>query len=339
MNVLSRYILKKFILYFFSIFLVFLVFVSVINILETTNILIKKSQEFSIESLLQIPYYLYLITPMITILAAFVTLNYFISTNEYKAVYAGGYSRRIFLYPLIFFSFVIIFISIFVVDELSTFLYRKSENLDSYKFSDLFIKRGDVVFGVKEIISPTRFRDIYLEKISKKKMIKAEELIWDGNIKKWIVKTGIIRDDNIKISSFSSITIDFLSPPEDIIIEKISDGNIYSIYELIKRIKKLSLLSIKYDCELVFIFFKLSLIFTNLSGVIIAFIFFQTDIIKNKAVSISFAIISSFFMWFILVSIKRIADLGIIKPYFVLILPHLLFITTGWYLGFRKRSI
>jgi len=328
MKKLHKYIFKKFIAYFVSIFLIIFIFIAVINLFETANMAVRKSQEISLTNvLMQSPYYLYLITPVITMLSAFMILNYFTSTNEYKAIYSSGYSKSIFLYPLVILSFLVIIFSIITGDYFSTSLYRKTrKELNDFNYSDIYIKKNDLIIGAKQIKEKWILEDVYIEK-TPDIMIKADKMIWNDAEKKWFIKNAVIKN-NKQITNISFLKpLKFLTDkPQNLIIEKISDPNIYSIFELLNRIKKIESLSLNSDNEKNSVFFKISVLLVNFISVIIAFMFLDSPIIKNRGLCASVSIIISLVIWFIIIITKRAADLDLIKPYMIVLIPHLLFL-------------
>jgi lipopolysaccharide export LptBFGC system permease protein LptF len=168
---------------------------------------------------------------------------------------------------------------------------------------------------------------------------------YKGN-KNWAVRNGLMiinpiysMDKNIKISTFDSINTSLLPGPDEIFIEKLKDANSYSIYDLIIRTSKLKKLSLNPVYELVYIYFKLSMIFLNFTVVLVAFIIAQTSLIKNKSLSISIALLVSLLMWALLIVSKRLGDLELVSPSMVLIIPHMIFMIISAAVMYRKKMI
>ncbi len=343
MKKISLYITKKFVFYFIAITLIISLFVAVVNLFETANMMTRKGEDISLKSVLfQIPYYLHLITPLTTMLSAFMTFNYFVSTNEYKAIYASGYSKTVFLYPLIALSFAIMLFSLLFADRFSTQLYRKAKNRnENSELTNLYIKKDNLLIGAQKADTSGILKDVYIEDVSTKRKIKTNTLIWDKKQKDWKAINGILIKETsvVKTSSFTSINIDFIPEPNIIIVSDLTDGNSYGILELVSRIKKLKNLSIKTTEEKVFVFFKISLILINFIAVIIAFIFAQTEIIRNKSLSASVAMLISFIIWFGVIAAKRLADIEVMEPYMVALLPHSIFIIGSLYTIYRRKLI
>lgn len=343
MKKISSYITKKFIFYFIAITLIISLFVAVVNLFETANMMTRKGEDISLKNVLfQIPYYLHLITPLITMLSAFMTFNYFVSTNEYKAIYASGYSKTVFLYPLITLSLAIMLFSLLFADKFSAQLYRKTKNkTEKPELTNLYIKKDNIFLGAQKADTSGILKDVYIEDVSTKRKIKTDTLRWDKKQNLWKAENGISIQEYsfVKTSSFTSMNIDFIPEPNIIIVNKLTDGNSYGIFELISRIQKLKKLSMKTTEETVFVYFKISLILINFIAVIVAFIFAQTEIIKNKSLSASVAMIISFIIWFGVIAAKRVADIEVIEPYMVALIPHSIFIIGSLYIIYRKKLI
>ncbi|MEF3279382.1 MAG: LptF/LptG family permease [Elusimicrobiota bacterium] len=345
MKILAKYIIKKFWIYFISTTIVIAIFVFVINLFETANIFSKRGMEFSLTlktSFLQTPYYLYLVIPLITLISSIIVFNEITVHNEYKAIYASGYRKTIILIPLIISSFIIITLSFFYGDFLATPLYKNSrKNTKKMEFANSFAKINDIYFVTNKIINKNILKDIYIEDIKNKIIMKSASLKWDKESGLWIAENGMLINysNTITISSFSKTHINFLPEPDNILIEKISDENSYGITDIIKRINKLKMLSLNYTGELVSIHFKISVILLNFLSVIIAFLIAQTKIIKNKSISISFAVIISLFLWFSLIISKRIGEIEIISPFMVVLIPYTIFLSISCYIIWRKKLL
>ncbi len=339
MKILTKYITKKLFIYFFSLLFVFSIFIFVIDFFETANIMTKKNQEIPISHIIYHTfYYLHLITPLITMLSGVMLFNYFIITNEYKAIYAAGFSQKIFLYPLIIFSFLITLISLTFTDHFTTSLYRKTKSSKETLSSNIYIKKGNIIFGFSKLKNKNHFENVYIEKEDENIMIKAKEILWRNDKKIWEAKNINLIDINKTQASFlKTYEINFLPYPEDIIIDKITDANIYSIKNILQRIKKKKNLSMDITQEKNILFFKLSLIFINFPLTLISFMLSRTSLIKSKPFSFAAGIIISFLTWFLVIIFKKMGDLEIIEPEMILFLPNIFILLISFYLIWKKR--
>ncbi|NLH38688.1 MAG: YjgP/YjgQ family permease [Elusimicrobia bacterium] len=346
MKILTKYIIKKFLSYFLSSFTVVSIFVFIINLFETANQLAKKNIDFSTSlktAILQTPYFIYLVLPFITLIATIMFFSSISANNEDRAVYASGYRRTVFLSPLIISSLMIILLSIFFIDPFVATLYKRAENRKNEILSS-YIKVNGVYFMASDVKNKYQMSDVYIEDESKKFIIKASSMTWNDDKNIWDVKHGvIIKDKNleydIKISTFESLEVSSLPGTDDIFIEKLNDANSYSIYDLLIRALKLRRLSLNPVYEFNYIYFKLAMIFLNITVVLAAFIIAQTSMIRNKSISISLALIASLLMWSVLIVSKRLGDLELVSSPMILIIPHTIFISLCAGIMYKKRMI
>jgi len=346
MKILTKYIIKKFLSYFLSSFAVVSIFVFIINLFETANQLAKKNIDFSTSlktAILQTPYFIYLVLPFITLIATIMFFSSISANNEDRAVYASGYRKTVFLSPLIISSLIIILLSIFFIDPFVTKLYKKADK-DNSEILSSYIKVNGIYFMASDVKNKYQMSDVYIEDESKKFIIKAISMTWNDDKNIWDVKHGIIIEDNnleydIKISTFESLEVSSLPNPDDIFIEKLNDTNSYSIYDLLLRALKLRRLSLNPVYEFNHIYFKLAMIFLNITVVLAAFIIAQTSMIRNKSISISLALIASLLMWSVLIVSKKLGDLELISSPMILIIPHTIFISLCAGIMYKKRMI
>jgi len=339
MKIISKYFLKKFILYFIASFLTISFFIFLINFFENINNASKKGYDlfFALKnSFNETPYFVLLVIPIITFFASILSFNYFVTTNEYKAIYAGGYSGSIFLRPLFIASFLIFVFSITIFDSFAIKMHKKTQEAKKNVFliQDYYVHFGDIYLGAKKIENKNLF-DVYIE--NNEKIIISKKLCYQDNL--WIALNAKIIDKNsLSVSFYNDYNIVFLPSFEKIIVEKFISDDYYDMFFLIKRIKKLLELKMDRQRELSLFYFKISLMFLNVIFVFISYLISQTEIIKQRASAISFTMVISFIMWFVIVMIKRTSDIGIINPSMIFFIPYLIFVGVIIYF-FRQMGI
>lgn len=336
MKLLSRYFAKKFVSFFLSSFIVIFFFTFLVNFFENMNMASRKGLDMNwiLRTLFyQTPYFVSLIIPVITLFGAIMSFNYFISTNEYKAVYSSGYSSSVFLKPLFILSFIVFVFSSTLFDSFAINMYRKVYEIkhDVNVIENYYIYFSDIYLGAKKIIA-NKLLDVYIE--NRDKIIITKELVFLND--KWLAYDAkVIEKNNHFMSFYDEYEVNILPPFEEIVIENYVSDSYYDIFVLVQRIKKLFKLSIEAQKELSLFYFKLSLMFLNIIFAILSFLISQTDLIRQKVWAISTATLIAFFMWFFVVMIKRTSDIGIISPSMIFIISHGLFVIILFY-AFRR---
>lgn len=335
MKVLYRYIISKKIRYLISSLVVLSFFIFIINLFEGINTLSRKNiplSEIFNRAIHTTPYYVYLLTPLITMIACIMVLNYFKNSSEYKAILSSGYSTKIFIISLLISSAIFsIFLLLFLDSKVSE-IYAKIKKTAKL-VPEINVKYRDLIINA-DVSDTKSIKSLYIYDISSSKIIYADKGRWDGKIWK-LEKVSEInkKDRNIIYHRYNQKTYPQLPPPEILLVEELTDTASYSIKSLIFRIKKLKMLSLNTNEEEVLIYFRISVIMINIISAFIAFIIFKTPIIKSKPASISLSVFFSFGIWFLLTLFKRMADMEIIPPVFVLLIPHTIIITAALWIS------
>ncbi|MCX7641626.1 MAG: LptF/LptG family permease [Elusimicrobiales bacterium] len=328
MKTIDRYIIKKSIYYLTATSISVFIFILIINFFEGLNMINKKAidpVDVFKQSIFTSPFYLYLLMPLIVMISFLLVFNYFKTTSQYKAIYCSSYPDTIFLKNTIFVTLFLCILLLVLGDNLTTSWYMSVKK--KLKYSDFInFSYNNIIFYGKlknnHIIEQAYIHDTLLSK-----KIYAKKIIWNSKEKKWQIKEGyeITQSNNqIKTKTYNTYEINILPPPQYFIIEEISDQNSYSIYQLLERIKKLKNLSLNTNQEKVIISFRIGIIIINLLSVLVAYVIFKTPLIEYKGYAITFAIIFSLFIWFLITIFKRAADIEIIPAWSIAIIPHLL---------------
>ncbi|MCX7905689.1 MAG: LptF/LptG family permease [Elusimicrobiales bacterium] len=328
MKTIDKYIIKKNIYYLTATTIVTFIFIVTVNFFEGLNMITRKNMELSQilkQSLYTSPFYLYLLTPLVVLISSLLLLNYFKITSQYKAIYSSTYPPTTFIRNMILVSIILSIILFIVVDKFTTSLYASVKK--KIKFSE------NLNFSINEIIfygklkNQDTIEDIYIYNMKSYEKIYAKKMIWNNKDKKWDINEAYqirTQESKIETKKYDILEIKTIPPPEQFIIEEITDPNSYSIYQLIERIKKLKKLSLNINQEQVIIFFRVGIIFTNIIVIFLSYIIFKTPLIEYKGYSITLAIIFSLFIWFLITIFKRTADIEIIPAWSISIIPHLI---------------
>lgn len=337
MKIIDKYIIKKNLIYLISSTITIFMFILIINFFERINMLSKKSlnlSEIIKYTLFTSPFYLYLLMPLVSLISFLLLLNYFKTSSEYKAIYSSTYPPYIFLKNMLT---VALAVSIFLVffDKYSTHLYSNIKR--KIIFNEVINFKINSTLLHAKLVDKYNLQSVYIDNELNSKLY-SEEIKWDKNSKKWIAKNVYKireKDGKLIIEKYKNLNLDTIPPPDNFIIEELSDHNSYSILELISRINKLKSLSLNTNQEEGIIFFRIGIILINIVSVFLAFIIFKTPLINNKGYAITASVISSIFIWFFITIFKRASDIETIPPYTTAFIPH--FITLLLIFYFNKK--
>lgn len=328
MKTIDKYIITKKISYLMSTFFTVFIFISVISFFENINMITKKNLPTQIvlkNVVLTSPFYTYLLTPIISMISSILLLNHFKSTSQYKAIYASGYSHKIFLKNILFVLIPFSILLLLVVDEVTSNLYSLSKK--KIRYSQIINFKSNKIIFQSKLKENLIIEDAYMYDTENNKHLYLFKLHWDEKEKKWYghnVNEIQIKGEKINFQHYNLKEIREIPNPNDFIIEELADPNSYSIKSLINRVNKLKSISINTNQELTLIFFRITIISMNIASAFIGFLLFKTNFINNKGTAATISIIVSLLMWFLLTILKRISDIEIISPPTILILQNLI---------------
>lgn len=326
MRKIQLYIISKTLKYLSASLIVSAIFIFVINLFEGINILSKKDipiADVILRSLYTTPLYVYLLMPATTIIASVLVFNYFKTTYEYKAVLSSGYSASIFLKNIVFSLTIICLFMIFFIDRPVSNLYSRFERKTRLT-PEISAKYGKTIINA-HVDSKSSISSVYISDISLSKYMYVEKMEWKKNIwRAYGVKKIKPSSDNVIYEEKEYEEMTDLPPPQEIILEELSDTNSYSISELIQRVARLKKISVNSWEEEVLIYFRIGIVLMNIVSVFIAFLIFKTRLINNKGAAVSTSILLSFAIWFVITLFKRTADMELIPPWMIGFIPHIL---------------
>lgn len=334
MKIIVRHILNEFLTIFFlcvvtlvSIYLIIDLFEKIDDLMENNATLSEGLRFF----LYKIPFILYQIMPVATVLATLLSLGILSKNVEVTAMKAGGISIFKIIYPLIAASAAISVLS-FIINEfiappakrqaelIKRIRIEKKENLSSFKQNRLWYSSKERLYTIRHIDQRQGIiHGLTLYEIDSKfnitARVDAEEAKWLTG--KWHVVKGIKRqfeDGLIKTSLIENETIPLQEGPDKLPgTEKLADEMSFS--ELRGYIKELK--GDGYDATryIVDLHGKIAFPFINIIMVIVAVPFtLKTGRHSGMAMGIGLSIIISFSYWIVYAVTTSIGYNGLLPP-------------------------
>ena len=361
MSIISRYIAKKFwgpflfILFIFC-FIVFLgdsiEKIRWINSYGTSLRMVLKY------SLFTLPAWVVQLLPVVCLLSGLLVITDMISTGEWTACLAGGFTvRQIFKPLLICIAFVAccgFCIQEFVVPDFSkraelTFQRRIKGDKEWYfnvqndvtlRLDDkriLFAKTVKADAGLMEGM----FIDIYGQDLSLVKQILAKRFVWDDEKKVWVFEEGIIRnfgkEAKVTEEHFDILPSDYAVPPDEIALGK-TDSDFLSIREILRRINFLNKSGLKSTQENTFLHTKLAAPFVTLIVCLLGMPLAIALKRSSKLLNIIAAISIGFGFWWLVSVLSSAGQSGMMQPWLAAWGPVIVF-SAVIYFEFKKLQI
>lgn len=287
MSIISKYIAKKFWGPFLFILCIFclLVFlgdsIEKIRWINSYNTSLRMVLKYSLFTL---PAWIVQLIPVVCLLSGLLVITDMISTGEWTACLAGGFTVRQIFKPLLICIGIVAILGFcvqeFVVPDFTkraelTFQrkirgkkdwYLNVQNDVTLRLDDkriLFAKQVKADAGLMEGM----FIDIYGDDLSLKEQIQAKRFVWDGEQKLWSFEDGIIRkfgkEAKVTEEYFDKLTSDYTVAPEKIALGK-TEADFWSIREILTRINFLNKSGLKANQEETFLQTKLAAPFVTL---------------------------------------------------------------------------
>jgi lipopolysaccharide export system permease protein len=296
-------------------------------------------------SLLTMPSWLLQILPVACLLSALLVISDMISSGEWTACLAGGFTVRQIFKPIII---CIAFVALagFVFQELALpgmsqkarlTLQRKIKGDKDWYFNvqrdvTLRLDGSRVLFAkvvrADEGIMAGMFIDVYDDNWAISSQISARRFVWDKEKKIWFFEDGFIRrfgrNAAVKEEAFKILSSDYSVPPDEISLGKV-DPDSLSIDALLKRIKFLNASGLTTFQERTFLHSKFSApaatVIMCLLGMPLAIALKRS----GKLINIVSAIAIGFTFWWIVSMFASAGQSGMINPAVAGWMPVLLF--------------
>lgn len=361
MKIISRYIAHKFWGPFIFIMCIFgaLIFLGDsiekmrwISTYSTTLRLVLKY------SLLTMPSWLLQILPVACLLSALFVISDMISSGEWTACIAGGYTVRQIFKPLLGCIALIAILGFAAQELVVPNLSKKAEltlqrkirgNKDWYfnvqKDVTLRLDSNRILFA-KEVRADAgemegMFIDIYDNSWAISSQISANKFVWDETKNTWVFINGIIRyfgkNTSVKEESFKEMDSNFTIPPEQIAVGK-ANASYLTITDLISRIRFLNASGLSTFQERTFLNSKLAAPFATIIMCLLGMPLAIALKRSSKLLNIVAAISIGFIFWWIVSMLTSAGQSGMISPIIAGWLPVVVFCIIA-YIEFKILKI
>lgn len=361
MSIISRYIAKKFWGPFLFILCIFSLLVFLGDSVEKIRWVNSYGTSLRMVlkySLFTLPAWVVQLIPVACLLSGLLVITDMISTGEWTACLAGGYTVRQIFKPLFF---CIAFVAIcgfcvqeFIVPDFSkraelTFQRRIKGDKDWYfnvqkdvtlRLDDkriLFAKQVKADAGIMEGM----FIDIYGQDLSLIKQIQAKRFVWDEEQGVWVFEDGIIRDfgkeAKVTEETFDKLISDYSVKPSEIVLGK-TDADFLSIRDIIRRIKFLDKSGLKSTQEHTFLQSKLAAPFVTIIVCLLGMPLAIALKRSSKLLNIISAIAIGFGFWWLVSVLSSAGQSGMLPAWLAAWGPVVFFLIVI-YFEFKKLRI
>jgi len=337
MNTLSRYIAGKFWGPFVFILCIFAALIFLGDSIEKMRWVATYSAPVRIVlkySFLTMPGWLVQVLPVCCLLSSLLVISDMITTGEWTACLAGGFSVRQIFRPLII-CIAIVALFGFAAQELIVpdmskramlVFHQRIKGQKEWRFNvqrDVTLRLdSERILFAKEVradegLMRGMFIDIYDAGWSITRQINAKRFVWDEAKRTWFFEDGYIRNfgkkGSVEEESFERIASDFSIPPDKISLGAIEAENL-SIRELLKRIAFLEASGLTAYQEYTFLNAKLAAPFATvimcLLGMPLSIALKRSSRILNIVSSIAIG----FSFWWIVSMLSSAGESGMINP-------------------------
>ncbi|BHH84253.1 LptF/LptG family permease [Desulforhopalus sp. 52FAK] len=260
MNLLNRYLLKQFFIYFFTVNAGFVSIYLLVDFFEKYDDFRNggKSLAMALEYfILTIPAIVDQLGPVFILLSGVISLGILNHTNELTALKAGGIPLRLIIRPLLAGSVFFTILFVLAAELVLPVTIARTNNL---WFEQL---KGKVMLGIKRDdryyykgkdgfysfnwpdTSRTSFEYFSFsewdENYNIKTLTTAKWANWDDNQNNWVLYTGQIQDhgdgDEYKITNFKEIRVRLPEHPQDFLVpaNKTAELSLSGLYQEIER--------------------------------------------------------------------------------------------------------
>lgn len=361
MSIISKYIAKKFWGPFLFILFIFCFIVFLGDSVEKLRWINSYGTSLRMVlkySLFTLPAWIVQLLPVVCLLSGLLVITDMISSGEWTACLAGGFTvRQIFKPLLVCISFVACFgfcIQEFIVPDFSKraeLTYQRKikgdkewyfnvQNDITLRLDDkriLFAKNVKADAGIMEGM----FIDIYGEDLSIIKQIQAKRFVWDKEQHVWTFEEGIIRnfgkEARVTEEYFDKLISDYTVPPEEIAIGK-TGADFLSIREILRRINFLNKSGLKSTQEETFLHTKLAAPFVTLIVCLLGMPLAIALKRSSKLLNIIAAISIGFGFWWLVSVLSSAGQSGMIPAWISAWGPVIIF-SAVIYFEFKKLQI
>ncbi|MEA3553433.1 MAG: LptF/LptG family permease [Campylobacterota bacterium] len=352
MNILTKYILNKFIKYFFIILLSLELFFIGIDFLQNLSKL-PASANLQLLYLLYNSFFTLTITlPLSLVFAWIVTLTVFIKNNELVSFYALGIPQKKIITPIVNISlFITIVLIVLQATPLAYSYEQKQKILNNEYFineqSNIFLKYNEYFVYFKKLYPlEKKATGIHIFKIENNDLVESivGKKAYYQNNKWYVIDTKITKKPSVIDWDESKLEISYekflytLEGFEPKIINNVYKANVqFSILDAVKTILLLDEQSFNTNKIRAILYAQILIPFFVIPLLVIIFIFSGVSSrFFNIAKFISIAVFFTLCIWGIIFLLQKLALGSIVLAEIAIILPlSLLFIITNYL--YKKR--
>jgi len=361
MSIISRYIARKFWGPFLFILLIFCFIVFLGDSIEKIRWINSYGTSLRMVlkySLFTLPGWVVQLMPVVCLLSGLLVITDMISTGEWTACLAGGFTVRQIFKPLLICIAAIacfgFYIQEFVVPDFSrraelTFQRRIKGDKEWYFNiqNDITLRLDDSrILFAKEVkadagLMEGMFIDIYGKDLALVKQIQAKRFVWNEEQHIWIFEDGIIRnfgkEAKVTEEHFDKLASDYTVPPEDIAIGK-TEADFLSIREILRRMHFLHKSGLKATQEETFLHTKLAAPFVTLIVCLLGMPLAIALKRSSKLLNIIAAISIGFGFWWLVSVLSSAGQSGMMPAWLAAWGPVIVF-SAVIYFEFKKLQI
>ncbi len=352
MSILTKYILKKYLINFIIVLISLEIFFVGIDFLQNFKS-IPHSANLQILYVLYMTFFTLTITlPLSIVFAWIVTLVVFIRNNEFVAFNALGATNKKIILPVI--SISVLLISILIIFQMTPLAYsseQKKKILDNEYFtsskSDIFLKYNDYYVYFKKLLPlEKRAEDIHIFRVSGKDVIETiiGEKAYFQNDKWYVLNVKIIEKPKDLNADSSKLdiryekflhTLDGFKPK---ILDNVYDSKSeFSIIDAVSAVILLKEQGINTD-KIRSILYNLTVIpFFVIPLILLIFAYASLNSrFFNVGKFTSFSIFGTLVIWGLFFTLYKFTNGGILIPEVSILLPMLLWIVISLYFYNKK---
>jgi len=354
LNLLTRYLLLKYLKYFVIILLSLEIFFVGFDLLRYANDLPNSAN-------LQLLYVLYngffiltIALPLSILFAWIVTLSFFIKDNTLISFYALGASKRQVILPIVLMAFILSSILIVLQSTPLAYSYEQRNKILKDKFfvneksNILLTYNNNFIYFNKLFPFEKKAEDVRIFEIKNDQVVKViiAKKAYYQNEKWYVLDAKIIQKPEKIYWEDSKLTVThekFLFTLEGFkpeIINNVYQTKVeYSIYDALYTIFLFDEQGLNTDKIRAMLYSKLFVPFFVLPLLLLIFVFSGISGRFFKMGNfISLGVLSSLGAWGIVISLQKISVANVIKPELGLLAPLILFITIAIYF-YKKRVV
>ena len=340
MNILDRYLLRRFLLTLFAGIFIFIFIFIIVDMTDNLSSYIDAGRpvsEIINIYLTGIPSLIMLLYPLGALVALFFTVGIMVRNNEFTAIKATGISAYRFLMPLFILILVLSSLLVLFNEEIVVSANRINRELKDRKdYSRSYTRDLSIIQSKNEIVLASMFSkaDSTLSNVHYMRFneqnhlieeIKAPKLHWTGQ--SWYAKTAVktIYGNELSASGIRNSVIDNITIlPKDFYIDR-ENTDIYRIGTIRESVKSIKRSGYDIKKQMTEIYYRFSYIFVTLIIVIIGSAFVIVIKTKGLLFGLSMSILISFLYWGILQGFRASGENGGIMPLAAILIPNLIF--------------